>query len=33
MPFWTKFWVIAPPVVLFVLTIIFYVVSGKKGEE
>lgn len=32
MPFWTKFWVIVPPVVLFAVTIIFYVVSGKKGE-
>jgi len=33
MPFWTQFWVIAPPIVLFAITIIFYIVSGKKREE
>jgi hypothetical protein len=32
MPFWTKFWVIVPPIVLLVITIIFYIVSGKKRE-
>jgi hypothetical protein len=32
MPFWTKFWVIVPPIVLLAITIIFYIVSGKKRE-
>jgi hypothetical protein len=32
MPFWTKFWVIVPPIVLLVITIIFYIASGKKRE-
>jgi hypothetical protein len=32
MPFWTKFWVLVPPLVLFVITIIFYIVSGRKRE-
>jgi len=32
MPFWTKFWVLVPPIVLFAITLIFYIVSGKKKE-
>jgi uncharacterized membrane protein YhdT len=32
MPFWTKFWVIAPPIVLLVITLIYYIASGKKRE-
>ena len=32
MPFWTQFWVIVPPIVLLAITIIFYIVSGKKRE-
>jgi len=32
MPFWTKFWVLVPPIVLFAITLIFYIVSGKKSE-
>jgi len=33
MPFWTKLWVLVPPVVLLAITIAFYIVSGKKREE
>ncbi len=33
MPFWTKFWVIVPPIALFVITLIYYIASGKKREE
>jgi hypothetical protein len=33
MPFWTKFWVIAPPIVLLAITIVIFIVSGKRREE
>lgn len=32
MPFWTLFWLIAPPVVLFSITLIHFFATKEKGE-
>ena len=33
MPFWTKFWILVPPIVFFILALISYIVTGEKGER
>jgi len=33
MPFWTKFWVIVPPIVLIILALISYLVRGKRERK
>jgi hypothetical protein len=33
MDFWTYFWIFAPPVLLIVIGVIDYIVTGKKASK
>jgi hypothetical protein len=33
MDFWTYFWIFAPPVLLIVIGVIYYIVTGKKASK